>query len=67
MDRYYIGESPEPGLRLELHNAHHFKRAFTKAADDWEIALSKECSSKEDTLYLERFIKRMKPESSSKK
>ncbi|WP_273275245.1 GIY-YIG nuclease family protein, partial [Maribacter polysiphoniae] len=47
-------------VRLEQHNQHHFKKNFTKAAEDWTIALSKKCTSKEDALYLEKFIKRMK-------
>ncbi|WP_430906462.1 GIY-YIG nuclease family protein [Maribacter sp. 2-571] len=59
-DRYYVGETPELDNRLRLHNQHHFKKGFTKAADDWKIVLSKECGSKRPAVFLERFIKRMK-------
>ena len=29
-------------------------------ATDWELVLSKKCGSKEDAIYLEKFVKRMK-------
>ena len=60
IDRYYVGETHDLVNRLEQHNQHHFKNNFTKAAKDWKVALSKICESKEDAIYLERFIKRMK-------
>ena len=60
IDRYYVGETTDLAIRLEQHNQHHFKKNFTKAAKDWKVALSKICRSKEDAIYLERFIKRMK-------
>ena len=43
--RYYIGESEDPYMRLKLHNSHHFKKGFTKAADDWEMAIDFRCKS----------------------
>ena len=55
-----MGESPNLAIRLEQHNQHHFKKNFTKAAKDWKVVLCKKCKSKEDAIYLERFIKRMK-------
>ena len=60
IDKYYIGESPDIVNRLEQHNSHYFKKAFTKAADDWEIAVAMELNNKCDAVYLEKFIKRMK-------
>ncbi|MBD0777179.1 GIY-YIG nuclease family protein [Maribacter sp. ANRC-HE7] len=60
INRYYIGETPDLTVRFEQHNQHHFKKNFTKAADDWTIALSKKCKSKQDAVYLEKFVKRMK-------
>lgn len=60
ISRYYIGESPDIVNRLEQHNAHYFKKAFTKAADDWEIVVSMQLNSRKDAIYLEKFIKRMK-------
>ncbi|NNC70382.1 MAG: GIY-YIG nuclease family protein [Flavobacteriaceae bacterium] len=60
LNRFYIGESKNPELRLELHNTRHFKANFTKAASDWKLTLTFECKSKEDDLYLEKFTKKMK-------
>tara|TARA_R110002050_G_scaffold25026_4_gene66849 strand:- start:503 stop:787 length:285 start_codon:yes stop_codon:yes gene_type:complete len=60
IDKYYVGESADVNLRLDLHNSHHFKKGFTNAASDWAIKLTFECSLKNDALYLEKFIKRMK-------
>jgi len=60
IDRYYVGESPDVINRLDQHNSHYFKKGYTKAANDWEIALSRECNSKEEAIFLEKFIKRMK-------
>jgi putative endonuclease len=55
-----VGETHDLLIRSEQHNQHHFKNNFTKAAKDWKVALSKTCKSKEDAIYLERFIKCMK-------
>jgi len=60
IDKFYIGESPNPVIRLELHNNHHFNKSFTNAASDWRIKLTYSCISIEDAKYLERFLKRMK-------
>jgi putative endonuclease len=59
-DKYYIGETSDIDFRLKLHNSHHFKSSFTKIAEDWNIVLQFECITKNDALYLETFIKRMK-------
>ncbi len=59
-NKYYIGESSDPNNRLQQHLAHHFKTNFTKIADDWNLVLEKELPLKEDAVYLEKFIKRMK-------
>ncbi|WP_339142929.1 GIY-YIG nuclease family protein [Croceitalea sp. MTPC5] len=57
---YYVGETHDLMLRLERHNTHVYKKGFTKMANDWRIVLSKECKTKEEAVYLEGFIKRMK-------
>ena len=59
-DRYYIGETINLPKRLQDHNNHKFKKSFTKAADDWKIVLEAELKSKEEAVFLEQFIKRMK-------
>jgi putative endonuclease len=60
VDKFYVGESPDVLQRLSLHKNHHFDRAFTKIANDWEIKLEFECQNRKDALFLEKFIKRMK-------
>ncbi|WP_026726861.1 GIY-YIG nuclease family protein, partial [Flavobacterium denitrificans] len=46
--------------RILKHQNHSYSNSFTKIANDWEIALTFICSNKEEALYLENFIKRMK-------
>ncbi|MEO6346513.1 MAG: GIY-YIG nuclease family protein [Aquaticitalea sp.] len=58
---FYVGESHDVIERLEKHNSHAYNpKSFTKITSDWEIALNYKCRTKEDALYLEKFIKRMK-------
>ena len=60
-DAYYVGESHDTYQRLIKHNEHAYNaKSFTKIAKDWEISLNFSCSSKDDALFLEKFIKRMK-------
>ena len=67
LDHYYVGESENPEIRLEQHNTHYFRSNFTKVAEDWKIVLSFSCDSRDDALYLERFIKRMKSKKFTKR
>jgi putative endonuclease len=59
-DKFYVGETYNIKERILQHNTHQYKYAFSKIAQDWEIKLIKELRSKEDAIFLERFIKRMK-------
>lgn len=59
-DRYYIGETTDVHQRLIKHNQHYFSGSFTNIAEDWELKLSYEIKEREEALYLEKFIKRMK-------
>jgi putative endonuclease len=58
--KYYIGETTDVDFRLNLHNSHSFKNSFTRIAEDWAVVLQFECKDKNEALYLEAFIKRMK-------
>jgi len=60
LNKFYVGESHNIKERLQKHNSHTYKGAFTKITDDWQIALSKKCDTKDDALFLEALIKRMK-------
>ena len=67
LSKYYVGETVDVAHRLELHNSHYFTKAFTKSSRDWEIKLVFACLTKEDVLFLEKFIKRMKSKKFNKK
>ena len=60
INRFYIGESMNPDVRLQQHKSHFYKNSSTKIADDWELFLVIECNSKKQAIKLERFIKKMK-------
>ncbi|APG61050.1 GIY-YIG nuclease family protein [Christiangramia salexigens] len=60
LNKYYTGESPDVEHRLQQHNSHYFKNNFSKGANDWVIKLKFEINSKDDAIFLEGFIKRMK-------
>jgi putative endonuclease len=59
-DKFYVGETNNLALRLFKHNNHTYEGSFTKMANDWEVVLSYECNSKNQSLSLEKFIKKMK-------
>lgn len=56
IDKYYVGETKDLQNRIELHNQHRFRKAFTKSAEDWELELSFKCQLREEALHLEKFI-----------
>ncbi|MBK5213266.1 MAG: GIY-YIG nuclease family protein [Flavobacteriaceae bacterium] len=60
INRYYIGESHDADERLKQHNIHYFKSNFTKASNDWKLSLKYLCRNKEEAVFLEKFIKKMK-------
>jgi putative endonuclease len=60
LDRFYVGETSDIKARIQKHHSKHYKQAFTGKADDWELVLQTEILSKEDAIFLEKFIKRMK-------
>lgn len=60
LDKFYVGETADVKHRLESHNNHAFKNAYTKAANDWKAKLNFKCDNRENAIFLERFIKRMK-------
>ncbi|CAM4305475.1 GIY-YIG nuclease family protein [Gillisia hiemivivida] len=60
LNKYYTGESPDPEHRLIQHNSHYFQNNFTKAAEDWIIKLEFKTRTRDEAIFLERFIKKMK-------
>ena len=59
-DKFYIGESKDPSLRLSQHNSGHFPKSFTTIARDWTIFLVIECQNIRQARNIEQHIKRMK-------
>jgi len=58
--KFYIGETNDINERMLKHNNHSYTNSFTKIANDWEIVLSFICDDRDEALYLEKFIKKMK-------
>ena len=59
LDRFYTGFTQNFDLRMEFHRNPE-SRKFTAKANDWEVFMKIECSSKEQGLKVESHIKRMK-------
>ncbi|MCH7400430.1 GIY-YIG nuclease family protein [Belliella kenyensis] len=60
VDRYYIGYSIDMLSRLDQHNRHVFKGAFTDRAEDWEIFHTIVCMSERQAKLIEKHIKKNK-------
>ena len=60
IDRFYIGQSEDYSIRLELHQQKFFKGSFTIQAQDWTTFLIIECKSRRQSVNIELHIKRMK-------
>jgi putative endonuclease len=59
-EKFYIGQTTNLEERISKHKNHFYLNSFTKIANDWEVVLTFICSNKEEAIYLESFIKRMK-------
>ncbi|PBJ13142.1 GIY-YIG nuclease superfamily protein [Flavobacterium sp. ACN6] len=59
-EKFYIGETSDITERISKHRDHFYTNSFTKIANDWEVVLSFICNDRDEALYLEKFIKRMK-------
>ena len=59
-NRIYVGVTSDIAIRLKKHNDHTYLKAYSKIASDWELIFQKVYQNKQDALYLERFIKKMK-------
>jgi putative endonuclease len=57
-DKYYVGSSQNPMLRLSYHNS--IEKGFTSRYRPWEIVFEQEFESKEKALSAERKIKKWK-------
>jgi putative endonuclease len=59
-NKIYVAVTSNLQERLRKHNDHSYAGAFSKIATDWELIFQKEFEDKQEALFLERFIKRMK-------
>ena len=59
IDKYYVGYSTNPWIRIEQHNT-NTKDKFTGRTSDWELKAVFEVMNKSVAVRLERFIKKQK-------
>ena len=57
--RFYIGQTENPQVRLQQHNAPD-NAHFTKRDQPWVMVAQIECSSRQQAMKLEAFIKKQK-------
>jgi putative endonuclease len=57
-DKYYVGSSQNPKLRLNYHNS--IEKGFTSRYRQWELVFEREFDSKEKALAAEQKIKKWK-------
>ena len=60
LNRFYIGFTEDFDKRLDFHFDKIQARKFTYNADDWEVYLKINCTSKSQGLAIEKHIKSMK-------
>ena len=60
LDKYYIGRTENVELRLALHNNPIEGRKFTARGIPWTLQLSVPCETKEQSIRLEKLIKKKK-------
>ena len=63
LDKYYVGRTENIELRLQYHNDPIESRKFTARGVPWVLKCSMVCSSKEHSVRLEDFIKKLKSRS----
>lgn len=60
IDRYYVGYSSDPWIRLEQH-LNNTKDKYTGQTKDWELkAIFKVSDDESEAIRIERFIKKQK-------
>ena len=60
LNKYYIGQTINLTERIDLHKTQYFKNSFTAKAVDWTLIFTLECESRDEALFIEKYIKRMK-------
>jgi len=57
-DLFYIGQTENLSVRLDMHCNENFKGSFTSKAKDWKLYYFLECSTREQALKIEQHIKK---------
>jgi putative endonuclease len=60
INRYYVGETHNMDIRLGMHQTKYYPKSFTSKSNDWQLKILFEVLTREEALFLESFIKRMK-------
>ena len=55
LDKYYIGSSKNPELRLKYHNMG--KKGWTKRGVPWKLVFQQEFQDKKDAMEKEMYVK----------
>ena len=58
LDKYYVGSSSNPELRLKYHNMG--EKGWTKRGIPWELVFQQEFQDKKYAMEKEKFIKKQK-------
>ena len=58
LDRYYVGHSADPGIRLTQHNCG--ESSFTSKASDWELVFQQSFDTRKEAHARELEIKKKK-------
>ena len=59
LDKYYVGYSSDPWLRVNQHNENAVDK-FTGRTKDWKLVSVFQSESKSEAISIERFIKKQK-------
>ncbi len=59
IDKFYVGYSQNPLIRLQQHNSNS-KEKYTGRATDWKLKAVFEVENESKAIQIERFIKRQK-------
>ena len=61
INRYYVGVAQDLTTRIQNHNSSYYRgRHYTKQADDWLLFHFISCSSYQQAIKIEKYIKKMK-------
>jgi len=60
INKFYIGQTINLDNRIIEHNKGIHDKAFTRRADDWNLYFKIECTSRQQSIKIEKYLKNMK-------